>query len=496
MQIFDNGYISRLKLNYRCNLISRKRKIMKYHKINEEDITNLRSFISDSDRFITKPTKHWDHDQFKTTHAMPDLVIQPVTNKEVEQIVKYANDHKIPIVPRGNSTGLMGANLTVEGGISLDMVKMNKVLEYDPNSLTMTVQAGIRLKDIEEYLQNKPFTYMPAPAMHWATIGGNVATNAGGLKAVKYGVTREHIRQLKVVLTNGKLYKFGAKAVKSSSGYSVKDLIIGSEGTLGVITEVTPRLYPRPRKSINAIIPYPTLDDAIKSVPAILASGVVPTTVEFMGRKVIDLWEKYANDTFPIRTGNGFIIVGIDAFTDDELKAELKHALDAVKPFKAQKAVVLGADSPEAKKIWGCREALLLAIQKSTPKMDEVDICVPINHIPDVLDRVDQLETEVGMRIPNFGHAGDGNLHIYLCSDDMSDAEYAKKSNKVISELYKTAKAPDGNMSGEHGIGYARENNFESFYGKDYTNLLRKIKNLFDPNNILNPDKIFPLEDK
>jgi glycolate oxidase len=356
------------------------------------------------------------------------------------------------------------------------------------------VQAGIRLKDIEEYLANKPFTYMPAPAMHWATIGGNVDTNAGGLKAIKYGVTREHIRELKVVLTDGKLYKFGAKAVKSSSGYSLKDLIIGSEGTLGVVTEVTMRLYPRPKQSINAIIPFPTLDDAIKSVPAILASGVVPTTVEFMGRKVISLWEKYYDEKFPIANGDGFIILGLDSLTKEELDAELKLALAATKKFKAADAVILDANSEEAKKIWTCREALLLAIQKSTPKMDEVDICVPINHIPDVLHRVDELEQEVGMRIPNFGHAGDGNLHIYLCSDAMSDEEFEQKSHYVITELYKTAKALDGNMSGEHGIGYARKDWFEDFYGHDYTELLRKIKHVFDPNYVLNPDKIFPME--
>lgn len=466
---------------------------MSYNKITSKDFEQLRSFIRDEDRFITKPTVHWDHDQFKTVHAMPDLVIQPTTNEEVEKVVKYASDHHIPIVPRGNSTGLMGANLSVDGGISLDMIKMNKILSYEPNNLTMTVQAGIRLKDMEEFLADKPFTYMPAPAMHWATIGGNVDTNAGGLKAIKYGVTREHIRELKVVLANGKLYKFGAKAVKSSSGYSLKDLIIGSEGTLGVVTEVTVRLYPRPKEIINALIPYPTLTQAIKSVPAILASGVVPTTVEFMGRKVIDLWESYANQKFPVSEGNGFIIVGIDAFTKGEVEAELKQVLETVKQFDAGKAVVLAADSDEAKLIWKAREELLLAIQKSTPMMDEVDISVPIDHIPDVLKRIDELEKEVGMRIPNFGHAGDGNLHIYLCSDDDSKEVFDKKSKEVITELYKKAKEVDGNMSGEHGIGYAREPYFEDYYGKEYVEILRKIKLAFDPNDIINPDKVFPM---
>ena len=466
---------------------------MSYNKITSKDLEQLRSFIRDEDRFITKPTVHWDHDQFKTVRAMPDLVIQPTTNEEVEKVVKYASDHHIPIVPRGNSTGLMGANLSVDGGISLDMIKMNKILSYEPNNLTMTVQAGIRLKDMEEFLADKPFTYMPAPAMHWATIGGNVDTNAGGLKAIKYGVTREHIRELKVVLANGKLYKFGAKAVKSSSGYSLKDLIIGSEGTLGVVTEVTVRLYPRPKEIINALIPYPTLTQAIKSVPAILASGVVPTTVEFMGRKVIDLWESYANQKFPVSEGNGFIIVGIDAFTKGEVEAELKQVLETVKQFDAGKAVVLAADSDEAKLIWKAREELLLAIQKSTPMMDEVDISVPIYHIPDVLKRIDELEKEVGMRIPNFGHAGDGNLHIYLCSDDDSKEVFDKKSKEVITELYKKAKEVDGNMSGEHGIGYAREPYLEDYYGKDYVEMLRKIKLAFDPNDIINPDKVFPM---
>lgn len=467
---------------------------MDYKKLTTEDIENLRGMISDPDRFITEVTQHWDHDQFKTVRAMPDLVIQPVTAEEVASVLKYASDHNIPLTPRGNSTGLMGANLTVRGGISLDMVKMNKVVEYDPNSLTITVQPGIRLNQLEEFLADKPFTYMPAPAMHWATVAGNISTNAGGLKAIKYGVTREHIREVKVALTDGKVYKFGSKSVKSSSGYSLKDLIIGSEGTLGVITEAVLRLYPRPKHALNAIIPFPTLNDAIESVPAILASGVVPTTVEYMGRKVLNLWEKGYDATFPIKEGDGFIILGIDSFTEEDAKAQLAEALKAVQPFNAMKEVVLDAESEEAKVIWDAREKLLLAIQKSTPKMDEVDVSVPINKIPLVLKRIEELEVEENMRIPNFGHAGDGNLHIYLCSDDLSDEEFAKKGDKVISELYKTAKSVDGNMSGEHGVGYARQNYYEDFYGKDYTDLLRKVKGLFDPKGILNPDKIFPLD--
>lgn len=467
---------------------------MQYHKIDAEDITALHRFVKDDDRFITNPTVHWDHDQFKTVRAMPDLVIQPVNDEEVQHVVKYANDHHIPLVPRGNSTGLMGANLTVKGGISLDMVKMNKILEYHPESLTMTVQAGIRLKDIEEYLADKPFIYMPAPAMHWATIGGNINTNAGGLKAIKYGVTREHIRELRVVTTDGVLHKFGSKAVKASAGYSLKDLIIGSEGTLAVVTQATIRLYPRPKKIINALIPFDTLDHAIESVPKILASGVVPTTVEFMGRKVLNLWEKYYDQTFPVKEGNGFIIVGLDAFTDGELQAQLDQVIAATASLGAAKPVVLDADSEQAKLIWQAREELLLAIQKSSPMIDEVDVSVPIDKIPNVLHEIDRLEKVEHMRIPNFGHAGDGNLHIYLTSDNDSKEEFEKKGARVIKALYDVAKAVDGELSGEHGVGYARKDYYEGFYGKANTELQRKIKELFDPNDILNPDKIFLLD--
>ena len=255
-------------------------------------------------------------------------------------------------------------------------------------------------------------------------------------------------------------------------------------------------MVPRPKNSINAIIPFPTLNKAIKSVPAILASGVIPTTVEFMGRKVLDLWENYSNQEFPIKEGDGFIIVGLDAFTEAEIQAELQEILDVVKDLGAGEAVVLNAEDEKAKLIWKAREELLLAIQKSTPKMDEVDVCVPINKIPDVLNRIEELEKELNMRIPNFGHAGDGNLHIYLCSDDQSDEDYERNSHTVISELFKLTKELDGNMSGEHGIGYARKDFFDDFYGRDYTDMLRKVKSLFDPNGIINPDKIFPLEPK
>ena len=238
------------------------------------------------------------------------------------------------------------------------------------------------------------------------------------------------------------------------------------------------------------------MNDAIKSVPAILASGVVPTTVEFMGRKVLNLWESYSGKEFPVKDGNGFIIIGLDAFTEGEVKAELDQIAKTTAAFKAGKIVVLDTGSEQAKLIWSAREQLLLAIQKSTPKMDEVDVSVPINKIPDVLERIQELEDELGMRIPNFGHAGDGNLHIYICSDEMTDEEFIKNRDTVISELYKTAKAVDGNISGEHGVGYARESYFDDFYGKDYTDLLRSVKKLLDPNGVINPDKIFPLEGK
>ena len=466
---------------------------MQYARVTPADVTYFRNLFP-ADRLFYPPTKHFDHDQFNGIRALPDIALQPVSEREVSQVLAYANAKHVPVTVRGNSTGLMGANVAVHHGIALDMTKMNTVVDYDPGSLTLTVQPGVRLVDIDQFLASKPFVYIPAPAMKWASIGGNAATNAGGMRAVKYGTTRDHIRGLTAVLADGTPLHFGHKTVKNSSAYDLKDLIVGSEGTLAVITELVLRLIPKPRTTWSALLTFDDLHAAINTVPKLMASGLTPTSLEFFDHTDVTLWEKYANKQFPVHTdADGYLLVSFDSSNAQAVSADMFAAAAVARANGATKAVPLPPGDPVADAVWTARADLLLAIQQSTPMMDEVDVAVPINRIPTVLDAIEHIQRTENIRMPRFGHAGDGNLHIYLCSDKYTQETFRAKTDQAIRALYKVAKKNGGEMSGEHGVGYAREPYFEDYYGKSYVALLQRVKRAFDPNLILNPGKTFPI---
>lgn len=463
---------------------------MTYRRVTKTDVDALREIVS-ADRVIYPATTHYDHDQFKQVRSLPDVAVQPQTNAEVAAILRYANEHLIPVTVRGNATGLMGANVPMAQGIDIDMIKMNKVLEYDPDNLTLTVQNGFRIRDINEYLADKPFTYIPAPAMKWATIGGNASTNAGGMRAVKYGTTREHIRGITVVMVDGTIQHFGGKTVKNSSGYDLRDLIVGSEGTLAVITELILRLVPRPSVNLDVLVPFVNVKKAISVVPKILQAGLVPAGLEFFSRETIKYWENYTQQPFMDHTGDGYLLVTFDGHDEAVVQRDLDKALQIAKDNGALAPIRMG-DEAHRVAVWKTRNQLLTAIQQTTTAIDEIDVVVPISQIPRVLDKVAALQDSEQVRMPNFGHAGDGNLHIYMCKDDYSRAEFVGKVDRIIRQLYATARKLGGEMSGEHGIGFAREPYFEAYYGQDKVQLLQKIKSVFDPNHILNPYKVFP----
>lgn len=463
---------------------------MTYSRVTEKDVAALTDIVT-AERVIYPATVHYDHDQFKQVRSLPDMAVQPQTNEEVAAILRYANEHLIPVTVRGNATGLMGANVPIEHGIDIDMIKMNKVLDYDPDDLTLTVQNGFRIRDINEFLADKPFTYIPAPAMKWATIGGNASTNAGGMRAVKYGTTREHIRGITAVMVDGTIQHFGSKTVKNSSGYDLKDVIIGSEGTLAVITELILRLIPRPTINLDVLVPFVDVKKAISVVPKILRAGLVPTGLEFFSRETVEYWESYAHQPFMDHTGGGYLLITFDGHDGTVVQRDLDRAMQIARDNGALAPVLMG-DEAHRVAVWETRNQLLTAIQQTTTAIDEVDIVVPISQIPKVLDKVAELQAKEKVSMPNFGHAGDGNLHIYMRKDDYSDEEFAAKVDRIIRQLYATAKALGGEMSGEHGIGFAREPYFEAYYGKDKVRILQLVKDAFDPNHILNPHKIFP----
>ena len=371
----------------------------------------------------------------------------------------------------------------------IDTALMNQILELDEENLTLTVEPGVLLMELSAYVEEHDLFYPPDPGEKSATIGGNISTNAGGMRAVKYGVTRDYVRGLEVVLPNGEITEFGGKVVKNSSGYDLKDLMIGSEGTLGIITKAVLKLIPLPKKVISLLIPFPTLKAAIDTVPLIIKSKSIPTAIEFMQREVIEDAEKYLGKAFPDKQSDAYLLLKFDGNSTEEIEG----AYDKVAKLCLEQGAldVLISDTEEREEsIWKARGAFLEAIKGSTTYMDEVDMVVPRNCVNQMVEYLHSLQDKVGIRIKSFGHAGDGNLHAYILKDSLSDAEWEKRMHQVMELVYEKAKELGGQVSGEHGIGYAKKPYLRESLPEVNLQLMNSIKKAFDPKNILNPHKI------
>ena len=464
---------------------------MSYKKIDEKDIKFIKDVINDTERVFTgdEINKDYSHDELGSVKRMPEIVVQVKSTEEVSSIMKYAYENEITVTARGSGTGLVGAAVPIHGGIIIDLTLMNNIIEIDKDNLTLTVEPGVLLMDIGKFVEENDLFYPPDPGEKTATIGGNISTNAGGMRAVKYGVTRDYVRGLEVVLPNGEILNLGGKVVKNSSGYSLKDLIVGSEGTLAIITKATLRLLPLPKKAISLLVPFPNLDMAIDTVPKIIRSKSIPTAVEFMERDVIVAAEKYLGKKFPDSQADAYLLLTFDGNS----KEEVENSYDNVAKICLEAGAydVLISDTDERQEsIWKARGAFLEAIKASTTDMDEVDVVVPRNKISEFVKYTYELEKELNIRIKSFGHAGDGNLHIYILKDQLDDATWKNKLQDVMEHMYKRANELNGKVSGEHGIGYAKRGYLSEAMSKDEIQIMRGIKKIFDIKNILNPDKV------
>lgn len=462
-----------------------------YKKIGQLDIEFLESVVS-KDRVISGEaiSKDYAKDELGTVTNMPEVVVKVLSAEEIAKIMKYANDKIIPVTVRGSGTGLVGACVPVHGGIILDMTMMNKILSLDEENMVLEVEPGVLLMDIYEYVEPKGYFYAPDPGEKSATIGGNISTNAGGMRAVKYGVTRDWVLSLEVVLPNGEITRFGRNVVKDTTGYSLKNLIIGSEGTLAIITKAYLKLIPKPAKTISLLVPFDSLESGIEKVPEILKSKAEPTAVEFFGKETITFAEEFLGKKFPDTKNIAYILLTFDGMTDEELKSKYQAVADLC--LNELGAIdVLIVDTDERKEsVWSARGAFLEAIKASTTQMDECDVVVPRSKVAEYIKFTYELADKYNMRIPSFGHAGDGNLHIYICRDDLSVEEFEKNLELIFDEMYKKANEVGGLVSGEHGIGYAKKKYMASNLGAAQIEIMRGIKSVFDPNNILNPGKV------
>ena len=420
----------------------------------------------------------------------PEAVVRPRSTAEVSAVMKYAYDNNIPVTPRGQGTGLVGGSVALYGGIMLDMTAMNRILEIDRENLTMTVEPGVLLMEIPPAIQNMGLFYPPDPGEKSASIGGNINTNAGGMRAVKYGVTRDYVRGLEVVLADGRVMELGGKVAKNSSGYNFLQLIVGSEGTLAVVTKAILKLIPLPPKAITLLVPFPSLARAIGTVPAIIKSRSTPTAVEFMERSVILAAEEFLGRSFPDKSADAYLLLTFDGNSTEEIEKAYDEAAQICLANGAFDVFI--SNTPERNEsIWKARGAFLEAIKSSTTEMDECDVVVPRKLIAEFITFSATLEERFGIRIRSFGHAGDGNLHIYILRDQLSQTDWEKILSEVFEALYAKAAEMGGAVSGEHGIGYVKRPFLQESRGIEQLELMAGVKKVFDPKGILNPGKIF-----
>ncbi len=463
---------------------------MSYKSIEQQDIDFLVSLCG-SERVLVGDAINEDfsHDELSGIRKMPEVLVEVLSTGEVSKIMKYAYENSIPVTPRGQGTGLVGASVAIHGGIMLNMSKMNRILELDVENLTLTVEPGVLLMQISEFVEGHDLFYPPDPGEKSATIGGNINTNAGGMRAVKYGVTRDYIRGLEIVLPNGEVLEAGGKVVKNSSGYSIKDLIVGSEGTLGVVTKAILKLLPLPKKVLSLLIPFPDLDRAIETVPKIIKSKHIPTAVEFMQRTTILAAEEYLGKKFPDNSSDSYLLLTFDGNSTAEIEAVYEQVAHICLESGALDVFI--SDTQERQQsIWSARGAFLEAIKSSTTEMDECDVVVPRNKVGQFVRFTNELQSRFDIRIRSFGHAGDGNLHIYVLKDGLTEEVWQQKLKDVMQCMYDEARGLNGMVSGEHGIGFAKKPYLNESVGEEYITLLKNIKLAFDPKNILNPGKI------
>jgi glycolate oxidase len=464
---------------------------MCYKTFDETDYKKMLEMIGDPSRVLFKDeiSRDYGHDELGGIFYMPDVVIKATTAMEISNIMKYSFEHRIPVTPRGSGTGLVGGAVPVKKGVVIDLSLMNRILELDEENLTVTAEPGVLLMELAQFVEERDFFYPPDPGEKTATIGGNISTNAGGMRAVKYGVTRDYVQGLEIVLPNGTIIELGGKVVKNSSGYDLKDLIIGSEGTLGIVTKAILKLLPLPKKEISLLVPYPSLEQAIRTVPVIIKSKVIPTAVEFLQKEAIEDAENYLGSSFPDKSADSYLLLKFDGNT----KEDIERDYDVVARICLEQGAldVLIMDTNErSDAVWKARGAFLEAIKASTTDMDEVDVVVPRSKVSDMVEFTHQLRNKQSIRIKSFGHAGDGNLHAYVLKDEIPDNEWENYKNRAMDAMYKKADELNGQVSGEHGIGFIKKSYLQDSLDPNVITLMRGIKTVFDPKNILNPEKV------
>lgn len=472
---------------------------MKYNPVTEETINELIRLLGKKN-VLTDPEKieAYSHDETPAEQYahLPEVVITPTSAVEIAEVMKLANRELIPVTPRGAGSGLSGGAIPELGGIVLSVEKMNRVLEIDYKNMMMVLEPGVVTNSVNEEIKEKGLFFAGYPmSVETCYIGGNIAENAGGGKAVKYGVTGRYIMGLEIVTPTGEIVQFGGKRVKDVTGYDLKQLIIGSEGTLGIITKAIIKLLPLPTEKVDLLVLFKDVKSAIEMVPTIMTrGGIIPTGIEFMDKLSIKTSCEYLNEHLPYQEAGAMLLIEVDGNNAEQVENDAETIGELCLEKEAIEVYVADNHTTQ-ERVWNVRRNIAEAFMVFSPHQSLEDIVVPIAAIPEMMPELARIAEIYDIQIPCYGHAGDGNLHATLVKPPaLTMEEWYELEEKALRELYQATRNLGGTISGEHGIGSKRKPFMKEIMGPVELDLMKKIKKAFDPNNILNPGKIFDLD--
>jgi glycolate oxidase len=462
-----------------------------FRPIEKKDIEFFLAFMSDRCFTDQENFEKYGHDETEDLVYLPEIVLKPETPEEVSKILAYCNVNRIPVTPSGARTGLSGGSLPIHKGIALSMEKFNRILHIDENNHQVTTEPAVITEVLQNTLKEKGLFYPPDPASKGSCfIGGNISENSGGPKAVKYGVTKDYVLNLEIVLPTGEIIWTGANVLKNATGYNLTQLIVGSEGTLAVITKIVLRLIPHPTKDLLLLVPFFDAEKACEAVAAIFKAGITPSGMEFMERDALVYTQEFTGD-FSIEVKENHaahLLIEVDGFDSDILMGECEKIMSVLENFETDE--ILFAESEAQKNsLWSLRRKAGEAV-KSQSIYKEEDTVVPRFELPKLLHHVKAIGKKYNLHSVCYGHAGDGNLHVNILKGDLSDTEWEIELPKAIREIFTEVVNLGGTLSGEHGIGLVQKGYMDIAFPEVSLQLMRNIKNVFDPNGILNPGKI------
>ncbi|MGV8017736.1 MAG: FAD-binding oxidoreductase [Ignavibacteria bacterium] len=462
-----------------------------YSKVNPRILDSLykiagKDFVSTDAETLEK----FSRDETEDLSFPPEVVVKPASAVQISEILKLANEHLIPVYTRGGGTGLSGGALAVHGGIVISMERFNKIIEIDKDNFQVTVEAGVITQVFQEELEKEGLFYPVDPASRGSCfIGGNIAECSGGPRAAKYGVTRNYVLALEFVTPEGEIIFTGSRTIKNVTGYSLAQLLTGSEGTLGIITKIVFRVLSLPEFKKLLLIAFNSVNDCISSVSEIYSRGVNPAALEFLEKAAIKAAESQLSKVFPNSEAEAQLLIEIDGNDEEQLNSEVEKIAETVEKFNPLD-IILAEDRSKMEELWALRRSVGEAV-KSISTYKEEDTVVPRAKMPELLEGVREITGKYGIRAICYGHAGDGNLHVNILKDNLSDEFWNDNIKTAVKEIFELTVSLGGTISGEHGIGYSQKEYLSIALSEEEINLSKKIKKVFDPNGILNPGKIF-----